>query len=72
MGEVISLPVITTLDTPPERVLDAAPKDLEQVVIVGTRKDGSLYFASSKSDGGSVLWLFEVAKKELLEITSTA
>lgn len=69
MGEVVDLSVTTTLDVPPERVLDAVPKaDLEQVVVVGSRKDGSLYFASSTSDGGNVLWLFEVAKHQLMKL----
>lgn len=69
MGEVVELPVITTLDIPSERVLQKAlDKGLQDVVIVGFDKDGDLYFASNKSDGGTVLWLFEMAKKALLEV----
>jgi hypothetical protein len=69
MGDVVNLPVITTLDLPPERILQAAmDKDLDEVVIVGFDKNGELYFASNKSDGGGVLWLFELAKKALLEV----
>ena len=69
MGEVIMLPVITRLDLPPERILAAATEDgLEQAVVIGTTKDGEFYFASSVADGGSVLWLLEIAKKRLLEI----
>ena len=30
-------------------------------------KDGDLYFASTMSDGGEVLWLMEQCKKRLLE-----
>jgi hypothetical protein len=68
LGEVVELPVITSLDLPAERVLNAAIKeDLDEVVIVGFDKDGDFYFASNKSDGGGVLWLFELAKKALLE-----
>ncbi len=36
------------------------------VLIVGHNKDGSLYFASTYADGGHVLWLMELAKRELL------
>ena len=69
MGEVIELPVITCLDIPTERVLQKAiEKELETAVVVGYDKDGNLYFASSVADGGDVLWLFELAKKALLEV----
>lgn len=69
MADVVHLNVVTTLDTPPEQVVNAVPaSDLEQVVVIGSRKDGSLYFASSTSDGGNVLWLFEVAKHQLMKL----
>ena len=68
-SNVIELPVITRLDIPPERILKRAKKaDLREVVVVGVDNDGEFYFASSVADGGSVLWLFEKAKKELLEV----
>lgn len=64
---VVALPVVTTLDTPPSRVLEAAKaKDLTDCVVVGWDQNGDLYFASSVADGGDVLWLFEHAKKQLL------
>ncbi len=59
---------ITTLDIPPDRVLEQAVGKLERVVVVGYDKEGEEYFASSFSDGGTVLWLFERAKKKLLEV----
>lgn len=60
---------ITTLNTPLERVLEAAIEaDLDEVVVVGYAKDGSEYFASSTSDGGSVLWHFERAKHRLMQL----
>jgi hypothetical protein len=69
MGEVVELPVITRLDIPPERTLNAAlKKGLAEVVVIGFDQDGDFYFASSKSDGGGVIWLLEMAKKKLLEV----
>ena len=37
------------------------------VVIIGYNDNGEFYFSSSVSDGGTVLWLMETAKKILLE-----
>jgi hypothetical protein len=69
MGDVVDLPVITSLDIPAERVLrKALDADLECAVVIGFDKDGNLYVSSSKADGGDVLWLLEGAKKMLLEI----
>jgi len=68
MTNVIELPVVTTLDIPPERILrKAADADLQEVIIIGTSKEGDLYFAGSMADGGNALWLIEKAKKALLE-----
>jgi hypothetical protein len=66
---VVILPVVTRLDVPVERIINAAMEaDLESIVIVGYDKDGEQYFASSIADGGTILWLFEKAKKDLLAI----
>lgn len=63
------LPVITRLDIPCERVLNGALKaNLKEAVVVGFDSDGEFYFASSQADGGDILWLFELAKKKLLEV----
>ena len=68
MTNVIELPVVTTLDIPPERILSkAVDADLQEVIIIGTSKEGDLYFAGSMADGGNALWLIEKAKKALLE-----
>ena len=58
---------ITKLDLPADRVLLKAAQeaDLESTVIIGFTKDGDFYFASSLADGGNVLWLLELAKREL-------
>tara|TARA_R110002167_G_scaffold42512_10_gene129145 strand:+ start:325 stop:543 length:219 start_codon:yes stop_codon:yes gene_type:complete len=67
LGEVVVLPVVTSLDCDPERVLSAAQGKLESVVIMGWDKDGDEYFASSIADGGTCVWLAERLKKKLLE-----
>lgn len=68
MSNVIELPVITTLDIPPERILrKAIDADLQEVIIIGTSQEGDMYFAGSMADGGNALWLIEKAKKALLE-----
>lgn len=66
-SNVVILPVITRLDLPPERILNAAlSADLTEVVILGTDKDGNEYFASSQGGGPDVLWHLERAKLKLL------
>jgi hypothetical protein len=68
MGEVVNLPCITTLNLPPERVLEGALKaDLAGVVVLGYTKDGEPYFASTYADGGDVMWLMELCKRMLLD-----
>lgn len=69
MGELIELGGITTLDIPVDRVLENAKGKISDdgVVLIGFDNDGELYFASSIADGGSVIWLLEMAKKCLLE-----
>jgi len=59
---------VTTLDFPAELMLKKAmDADLESVVILGYRKDGEGFYASSIADGGTVLWLLENCKKALLD-----
>lgn len=66
---VVEFDGITTLDIPPTRILArAAGAKLEQCVVVGWDEDSNLYFASSTADAAEVVWLFEVAKKKLLEV----
>lgn len=66
---VTVLPVITTLDLPPERVLQGALQaDLESVLVIGRRKDGTFFIASSMSDGGEALWELEQCKLVLLGV----
>lgn len=70
VDNVTVLPVVTTIDLPVERVLQAAIEAKPAfVLVIGEDSDGSLYFASSKSDGGEALWWMEKAKLALMEIS---
>jgi hypothetical protein len=70
VDKVTVLPVVTTLDLPTERILDAAQRaELQSAVVIGVKKDGELYFASTFADGGAVLWWMEKAKQALLNVT---
>lgn len=67
-GKVVYPSFVTTLDLPPDRILEEAIGKLENVLVVGYDKKGNEYFASSVADGGTVLWLLERSKKALLEM----
>ncbi len=68
-AQIIPLGNITTLDLPTDRVLEGAKGHCtDGVVVLGFDDDGQLYFSSSIADGGSVIWLLEMAKKALLEV----
>lgn len=69
MAEIITLPCITKLNLPPERILSGAKEaNLSGVVVLGYKADGEVYFASSYADGGDVMWLMELCKAKLLKI----
>ena len=69
-----SIPTIedgtSTTDSDPNRILAAAYDNLDEVVIAGTDKNGDFWFSSSVADGGSVLWIIEHLKLQLLGIKS--
>ena len=69
MAEIINLPIVTTLDQSPERILEAATREqFEDVIIIGRTRSGQEYFASSSADGGVVIWRLERAKLQLLRM----
>lgn len=69
MGDVVVLDMVTTLDIPPERIIQGAKEaKVKNVMVLGYDENDGFYFASSFSDGGDALWLMEKAKKLLLEI----
>ena len=45
--------------------------ELTEVVVIGINPLGQFWFASSKADGGDVLWHLEIAKKRLLDLMDT-
>lgn len=65
-AKIIPFTGITKLDMPADRVLEAASGQLEGVVVIGFDHAGELYAASSYADGGTVLWLLEQCKTQLL------
>lgn len=67
-AKIINYPGITRLDLAPDHILEAAAGKLEGVVVIGYTTDGEEYFASSYADGGTVLWLLERCKHELLNM----
>jgi coenzyme F420-reducing hydrogenase delta subunit len=58
---LIRLPVITTLNTNPDSVLESALGELDCVIVIGYTKgdDGVEYFASSIADGSLCVWLLQ-------------
>ena len=66
-ARVIDIGCITRLDLPVERVLEQAKTKMRDVVLLGWDNDDGLYFASTFSDGGEVMWLLEKCKQYLLE-----
>lgn len=67
LAPVTILPVVTSLDLDAQRVAQAAlDAGLETIIVIGREPDGSFYFASNKSDGGTVLWEMEIARAKLI------
>lgn len=68
MGTVIELETVTTVHIPPEKILSAALKaDLTEAIVIGQRRDGTVYFAMSTAEAPSVNWLLDCAKRLLME-----
>ncbi len=68
---VVELPVVTTLPSDPQRVLDRVKAmEPKTVVVIAYDRDGDFCFQSSTPDGGDVLWLMELARHKLMKIGS--
>jgi hypothetical protein len=63
--------LITKMDLPPDRIIEAAIGKMSEVVICGYNNEGKFYIASSVADGGSILWHLEHAKRTLLAIVDS-
>lgn len=61
---------VTLNKTPPDQVLREAIGRCETVVVLGYDHSGDHYFASSDSDGGTVIWLMEQLKLRLLNVST--
>lgn len=70
MADLLTFNGISRLDLPAERVLQSAiDAKIKTALVLGYDADGEFYFASTKADGGDIIWLMEIAKKKLLEMT---
>ena len=68
MGEVLMWPGTTTHVLSVGRVAEAVDQqNLKLCIVVGVRKDGSFYLASTEGDVAMVLWQLERAKRALFE-----
>lgn len=66
---VVILPVITTLDVPVERILNKAQEaDLDAALVIGWKKDGGFFFASSYADSAQVIYLLRRGEHDLLKM----
>lgn len=55
-------------DIDPSKMLEECSKEeLETVVLIGSRPDGSTFFASSTGDRYKQLWFLEIAKQVVLD-----
>jgi hypothetical protein len=69
MTNVVRLDVVTRLDLQPDDVLtEAIGQYPGGVFIAGYDDDGHVQIASSIADGGTILWMMEVAKMRLMAI----
>ena len=63
MGDVVMLPVETTLDLPLDRILDGAREnEVSDCLLLAYDKDGKFYMASQTCDAGKLLILLERAR----------
>jgi len=67
MGNVIELPVETSLDLDPDRTLENMKGTLSGFVYAGYDKDGQYILGSTYGDKREILWLLERFRKELFE-----
>jgi hypothetical protein len=62
MGKVIPFKGKAMVDIRPSQILEAAPKDLLYVLVIGIDKDGERYYVSSESDLGRAFYEMEKFK----------
>ena len=68
-GNVVRLQTVTTLDLNPDDVLrESVGLYPGGVFVCGWDESGAVQFSSSLADGGSILWLMEIAKVRLMKV----
>jgi hypothetical protein len=68
MGKVIELAATSAATISPEKILNGALNAaLTEVVVIGQRPDGSVYFAMSTAEPPSVNWMLDCAKRLLMD-----
>ncbi len=65
-AKVLPLGNVTTIDLDPDVVLENNKGQLEGFIFAGYDKDGEIVMGSTYADGGTVLWLLEKMRKQLL------
>jgi hypothetical protein len=73
MGDVVGLPVITTVDLPPGKVLQGALEThlhnpFKRVLVIAVHENGDEFQAASDSDGAVMLWDMERVRHTLMKI----
>ena len=68
MGDVINFDGPTTLDIPPDKVLEGAlASKLASVIVIGETESGEIYHASSSADLAELILAAEIFKAEMLK-----
>jgi len=67
MGEVVNLPVKTTLDLSATRLRDGVPwDDVETAIVITLDDDGEMQLYGTSSDLRTVLWLCQKVAHKIL------
>lgn len=69
MTNIIELP--KRKDIEPNTILEEAKDELDSVVIIGKKKDGTMLFDYSDITDGHILWLLEKAKLVIMDAEFT-
>lgn len=68
MGDVVNFDGPTTLDIPPDKVLQGAiDSKLVSVIVIGETVGGEIYHASSTADLAEMILAVEIFKAELMK-----
>ena len=65
-AKIIQFSGVTTHDIDPDLMLENFKGKFEGVLLMGWDHEGKFVAASSYADGGTVLWLMELCKQQLM------